>query len=227
MGGRYEVRVRAFADVSAPIAADDLLKHEPDGAATDLATAIEDGLEDDRPQGQAMLLLSDGIHNAGGVQRLREAVEKAKATATPVYTKTIGGPAVANDIEVNLEQPQELAFVDQRVPVTVSIRQRGFLGPKTTLRLLLDDRPVEKRDVALKADGAVEEVFYLSHKKSGLYRYDICADGLPGEVTTANNRRPCCCALSINRSACCCWRASRTGTRSSWCGRSRPTARSS
>ena len=110
---------------------------------------------------------------------------------------------------MNLDQPQELAFVDQRIPVAVSIRQRGHLGDSTTLRLLLAEpgsgdaarrsdarlaiaanKLVEKREVRLKADAAVEEVFYVSHKKSGLYRYEISADGLPGEVTTANNTAP-------------------------------------
>ncbi len=32
-----------------------------------------------------MLLLSDGIHNAGGIERLRQSAAKAKAMAAPVY----------------------------------------------------------------------------------------------------------------------------------------------
>ena len=85
MGERYEVRVRTFAETSSPAALGDALpKQEPDGAATDLAAAVEDALEDDRPQGQAMLLLSDGIHNAGGVERLRQSAAKAKAMAAPL-----------------------------------------------------------------------------------------------------------------------------------------------
>ena len=48
----------------------------------DLAAAIEDSLEEDRPQGQAVMLLSDGVHNApGGSARLRESLAKAKALA--------------------------------------------------------------------------------------------------------------------------------------------------
>ena len=56
--------------------------------------------------------------------------------AAPVYVKTIGGPAAVNDLEVSLQQPQELAFVGQRVPVAVSLRQRGSLAAKTALSLL-------------------------------------------------------------------------------------------
>jgi hypothetical protein len=49
---------------------------------------------------------------------------------------------------------------------------------------------VEKRDVPLKANDVVEEVFHVSHKTSGLYRYEVRADALPGEVTTINNTAP-------------------------------------
>ena len=190
LNDRYEVRVRAFADASSPASPETLAKQEPDGPATDLAAAVQEALADDQPQGQAMLVLSDGIHNAGGVERLRQSVAKAKAMAAPAYVRTIGGPAAVNDIEVSLQQPQELAFVGQRVPVAVSVRQRGSLAAKTGLSLWLDDKPVEKRDVALKPDDVVEQVFYVLHPLSGLYRYEVRAEAIAGEVTTVNNAAP-------------------------------------
>ncbi len=187
---QYEVRLRWFAATSAPCSPEALAGASPDGAATDLAAAVQGALEDDRPQGQAMLLLSDGIHNTGGAEPLRQAAAKARAMAVPVYAKTIGGPAVVNDLEVTVEQPQELAFAGQRVPMAVNLRQRGKLGEKTTLSLWRGEELVEKRDVALRPDDAVEEVFYVTHKQSGLYRYEVRAEALPGEATTANNAAP-------------------------------------
>ena len=190
LGKRYEVRLRTFADAPSSASLETIAKQTPDGAATDLAAAVEDSLEDDRPQGQAMLLLSDGINNAGGVERLRQAADKAKAMAAPVYVRSIGGAATVNDLEVGLDQPQELAFVGQRVPVVVSLRHRGSLPTKTSAALLLDGKPVERRDVTLKRNDTVEEVFHVSHKAPGLYRYEVRADALPGEVTTVNNSAP-------------------------------------
>jgi len=190
LGERYEVRVRTFAETSSPASLKMLSKQTPDGPATDLAAAVEDAMEDDRPQGQAMLLLSDGINNAGGIERLRQSAAKAKAMAAPVYVKSIGGAATVNDIEVGLDQPQELAFVGQRVPVVVSLRHRGSLPTNTSAALLLDGNRVEKRAVTLKKNDTVEEVFYVSHKAPGLYRYEVRADALPGEVTTVNNAAP-------------------------------------
>lgn len=190
LGDRYEVRVRSVAERSAAGSIDELAKAKPDGRSTDLAAAMQDAIEDDRPQGQAMLLLSDGIHNAGRIERLRQNAAKAKAMAAPVYVKPLGGEAAVSDVEVSLGQPQELAFVGQRVPVAVGLRQRGSAAVKTGLALLLDDKPVQRCEASLKPNDAVEEVFYVSHKKPGLYRYEIRADALPGEVTTVNNAAP-------------------------------------
>lgn len=186
---RYEVRVRAFAENSTLIAPDQLARQPADGASTDLAAAVEESLDADRPQGQAVLLLSDGGHNAGGgAGRVMEAVTKAKAMAAPLYIKTLGGPTVVRDLEVALHMPQELAFVKQKVPVAVTLRQRGTLARKTSLALLQDGRTIEKRDVDLKPDGTTETTLYVTQEKAGLYRYELRADPLPEEVTELNNR---------------------------------------
>ncbi|MEN6459164.1 MAG: hypothetical protein ABFC63_09560 [Thermoguttaceae bacterium] len=184
---QYEVRLRWFAGDSAPCSPDALAKASPDGPTTDLAAALLAALEEDRPQGQAILLLSDGIHNSGGAESLRQAAAKARAMAVPVYVKALGADTGVNDLEVTVQQPQELAFVGQRVPVVATLQQRGKLGSTAKLSLWVDDQLVESRAVALKSDDAVEELFYVSRSKSGLYRYEIRAETLAGEATTVNN----------------------------------------
>ncbi|MEN6451314.1 MAG: hypothetical protein ABFC96_12555, partial [Thermoguttaceae bacterium] len=187
---QYEVRLRWFADRSAACSPETLAAGSPDGPATDLAAAIQGAIEEDRPQGQAVLLLSDGIHNAGGSDTLRQATVRARAMAVPIYTQAIGAQATVTDLEVALRQPQELAFAGQRVPVVAMLRGRGNLGPKTRLSLWLGGKQIESRDVTLKRDDAVEEVFFVSHNQNGLYRYEVRAEPMPGEATTANNTAP-------------------------------------
>ena len=193
---RYEIRLRTFAGDSSPAGIETLDARRPDGAATDLAGAIESSLDSDGApgtpgrQGQAVLLLSDGGHNVGGPARLRDAAARAKLQSTPIFTKTIGGPAEVRDLEVEVERPQELTFVRQAAPVTVTLRQRGSLATHATLRLLLDGKEIEKRSVPLVANGRSEQVFNVKQEKAGLYRYEVLADALPGEVTTANNSSP-------------------------------------
>ncbi len=184
---RFQVRIRSFAEASSPATAKDLAGRPPDGAVTDLAAAIKASL-DDCPRGQAMLLLSDGIHNAGGGSaRVRLSVDKARAMAAPIFTRTFGGKSAVRDIEVGLVAPQELAFIDQTLSVRVRLRQRGMLSDRLHLRLQLDGNDVQQADAPLASDGVTEAVFQIQRKKAGLYRYEICGDVLPGEVTGVNN----------------------------------------
>lgn len=190
LSDRYEVRIRTFAADSQAVSPDELGRLQPDGPATDVASAIESALDAEQPQGQAILLLTDGIHNVGLQERVRRAEAKAKALAAPIYTRAFGGPAEVDDLEVSLAMPQELAFVGQRVPVSVSVRQRGSLARQTKLSLWLDGKQVEQRDAKLVPNAAREEVFQISQKSPGLYRYEIRAEVLPGEVTPLNNTAP-------------------------------------
>ncbi len=186
---KYDVRVRTFADESSAAVPQQLREMTPDGATTDLAAAIDNALEDDRPQGQAMLLLSDGGHNIGaGMTAVRRSVAKAKAMAAPIYTKTLGGATGVRDLRVELNRTRELAFVRQRVAVVVNLQTQGALAGKTRLTLRLNEEVIETRDVELLPHRGGEETFHVSQESSGLYRYEIAAEGLPGEVTGVNNR---------------------------------------
>lgn len=188
LADRYDVRLRWFADDSAGARPEDLDQREPDGAATDLAAAIEKGLHEDCLQGQAMLLLSDGGHNAGGgADRVRKSAAKAKAMAAPILACTLGGQAGVRDLEVSLDMPEKLAFVGQDVPVIVHLRQRGALARRTTLSLRRAGQALQEREVELSPDGVTEEVFQVTEPAPGLYRYEIVAEPLAEEVTGVNN----------------------------------------
>jgi hypothetical protein len=189
MADRFEVRVRTFAGTLSPAEGPELEARKPDGQLTDLAAALLSSLEEGRPQGQAILLLSDGIHNAGGgAARVLDAVRVAKAMACPVSTRAFGGDVAAvKDLAVELRSPQELAYVGQKIPVAVLLRQRGLAGAQATLTLRHEDKEVERRQVALAAQETTEVRFQVSRDRTGLYRYEVRADPLPGEVSLVNN----------------------------------------
>lgn len=192
LGDKFDVQIRTFADTSTPASADDLLKQSPEGAATNLAVAVEDALSDELPQGQTVLLLSDGGHNEGGQHALREAVAKAKTMASPVYVHTIGGQTQVRDLAVELAAAEELAFIDQRVPVSVKLVQRGPLSKRVNVSLRLDGKLLESKPIELDASESLTEKvfpvdFQVSQKKPGVYRYQVEVDALPEEVSPVNN----------------------------------------
>jgi hypothetical protein len=188
LGDRYDVQVAAFAGSVRPTDVADLEKRAPDGTITDIAAALTESLAGNRASGQAVILLSDGIHNGpGGTARVLDAVRVARAMASPIYTHTLGGDPRVQDLAVELRSPQEVAFMGQKVSVPVTLRQRGFAGAKATLVLAHDGQEIDRRQVTLTKDETVEVVFQVGQDKPGVYRYEVRAEPLPGEVSVSNN----------------------------------------
>jgi hypothetical protein len=186
---QFDVQVRTFSESTKAVGMNDLAAHEPKGQSTDLATAVADVLADDRPQGQAVVVLSDGIHNAaGGAQPVLDAVRRAKSLAAPVYTRTVGGGGTTIDLAIELRSPQDMAFIGQRVPVTVRATGRGVRGGQADVTLLYNGKEVGRQPVTLNQNGSSPEVrFWVKQDKMGLYPYEARIDPLPGEATQANN----------------------------------------
>jgi hypothetical protein len=188
LGKRFDIRVKSFSDAITATDATSLRFKPATGMSTDLAGALAGGFEPDRPAGQAVLLLSDGIHNAGGGNtRVLDAVRVAKALGAPVYTKTFGGQQSIMDIAVEIRSPQDLSFVKQKVPLTVRIKPTGVGTTKTDVVLLRDQKEVGRRTVELTPAGPSDVHFIISQDKPGLYPYEVKAMPLPGEVSQANN----------------------------------------
>ena len=168
---RFEVRVRKFA--GAPVAADphDLVTKEPAGMTTDLAAAVAGALAEDRPAGQAVVLLSDGIHNAGGgAAAVLDAARHARASAAPVFTRTLGSEAGGLDLRVEMHTPQDLAFIGQRVAVSARVSQVGVSAGRANVSLLAaDGSEVAREQVDLLADAPSEVTFWVTGEKPGVF----------------------------------------------------------
>ncbi len=185
---KFDVSVRTFGDASSVIAPEELATFTPDRQATDIAGVIAGSLGTDHPQGHAVVLLSDGIHNgAAGVNGLREVLRSAKAMNVPIYTATYGGDTVLKDLEVSVARPQDLAFVGQNVPFSVVVHQRGRLTDAADVVLLQDGKEIAKQKTALAENGTATVRFEVSRDQSGLFHYEVQVAPLPGEATTANN----------------------------------------
>jgi hypothetical protein len=195
LADRFDIALRTFSGESGqvrPVDLSQLTSTDPTGHSTDLALAITSSLEPDRPQGEALLLLSDGIDNAGEEARVLEAAQRAKAVAAPVYTRTLGGQAGVRDLAIEAELPQDVAFVGQQVPIRARLTAQGLSGAVAKVSLVADGKVVDRQEVRLsdnsKTGGSAHEVqFQARHDHSGVYRYELRAEPMPGEATTVNN----------------------------------------
>ena len=188
LDGSCEVRVRLVGESVTAVELAELDRHAPAGRVTDLAAALAGGADDTRPAGQCVVLLSDGIHNAGGgAARVLEAARLARALACPVFTRPFGGDHAVKDLAVEPRAPQEVAFVEQPVAIPVLVRHRGLAGGRTMVTLSLDGKEVDRKPVALPPAGDAEVRFQVRQPKTGLFQYELRAESLPGEVSLANN----------------------------------------
>ncbi len=185
---RYNIELHRFADTIVPTSADELAGRTPAGEYTDIATALREALQTDRNSGKAIVLLSDGIHNASSEARCLESARLAAALSVPIYTQVIGGETAVRDLAVEVRSPQELAFVGQIVPVRVIVQPRGLAGARARVSLWDGDRMVEQRELALASDADVEVEFPVKPERSGMFRYEIRAEPLAHEATQANNQ---------------------------------------
>jgi hypothetical protein len=187
LGDRYDVQLQTFAAHSTPVEPTELGELKPEGQFTDLAAGIASLLQADRPQGQAIVLLSDGIHNVGGEALVLEVAEQARALTAPIFAKTLGGDTHVRDLSVDVQTPQDLAFVNQKIPIRVQLESQALAGAVVRVALSSEEREIAHQDVTLSADQTTSLEFPVSHDRSGVFRYEISVAPIQGEVTDANN----------------------------------------
>jgi len=125
---RYDVRLLTFAGDADELLAIGNEQLAAEGELTDLGSALLAGIAENRPQGQAMLLLSDGIHNAGSTASVLSASGKARAMDVPIFAHTLGGKLDVKNLKVQLRSPQELAFTGQELAIEAQLSHLGLAG---------------------------------------------------------------------------------------------------
>jgi hypothetical protein len=188
LSDRFDVRIRAFDQTLRRLDAAAVATTVPDGPGTDLATAVNASLTEEHAQGQAVVLLSDGIDNAGGgTGPVLAAVRTAKAMAAPIYTRTFGGDVRQMDLAVDIRSPQDMAVVGQKVPLAARVTAVGVTAVKTNVTLWHGGREVARREVTVGTNADADVTFQIQQDKVGLYPYEVRVDPLPGEASQANN----------------------------------------
>ena len=184
----FSVSLGAFDRAGRPLAAEALAAPlAPDGPMTDLATAINEPLAGGNPP-MALLVLSDGIHNASDADPL-ESARRARALGCPVYTLTLGSDAAVQDLGLALAEREGLTFVRQPYRALATLTHRGFENTAAAVTVRLDGRAVEERKVPITGPGDISLDFLLVQENPGLYEYEIAVEEHAGEVFRTNNRQ--------------------------------------
>lgn len=193
------VQVRSFADRSQVLDEQtaESLDLQADGSASDLARALAeltsspDGSDepaDPRPLA-AIVLISDGLYDVADETTQDPLILAARALGVPITTVSAGAPAI-RDIAVASLRAGEFAFVENVAEFSADIVAHGLADRPAEVSLRRDGVVVATTTILLGADGeAVAARFEVAPDRVGQFVYEIAVTPLPGEATTANNRR--------------------------------------
>jgi hypothetical protein len=197
LGFDYDLRPFTFARELNDVAANGQAATQPanswidalpsDGSSTALGDALGNVLLQTRGQPLAgIFLATDGANNAGSAPELQ--AERAGQAGVPLYIWGVG-LAAPRDIIVGSIYAEQIAFVNDKVPVTVRVRSVGLAGQSADLILREQDQEVARKHIEFGADG--EQVVHLEYtpEKAGDFKLTALVPPRADEVVKDNNQQ--------------------------------------
>jgi uncharacterized membrane protein len=184
-------QTRLFRVDDAPARIESLKDLHPSAPSTRIGDSLKQlsAETSDLPIG-AVVLLSDGADNAGGISA--DAINALRARHIPVHTVGFGRERAQHDVELDDVVIAPRALADSRIAAKVSFHQHGYNGAKInlTVRDVSGGQPkvLAARAIALGPEGNLQsETLMFNIGSAGAKTLQIAAAPLPGEENTANN----------------------------------------
>jgi uncharacterized membrane protein len=159
----------------------------PVAPATHIGASLEQLLTQSEglPLG-AVVLLSDGGDNSGGVDR--NVIEALRNHRIPVYTVGFGDEKASRDVEVEDVVVASRALAGSRLSATVKFQQHGYAGARSTLSVRDGSQVLSTHDVVLAADGTVQtENILFNVGPAGAKTLSFAVEPVAGETNRSNN----------------------------------------
>jgi uncharacterized membrane protein len=182
---KFQVRLYRFGGGTERIAKLDQLASA--SASTHIGDSLNEIVSDaaSLPIG-AVVLLSDGADNSGGIDR--ETIASIRSRRIPVHTVGVGREQFDRDVEIADVTLPARSLAGARLAAQVSIRQRGYSG--RTARLSIEDggKALTSRQITFNRDGALQtESVFFNASAAGVRNLRIAIEPVEGEQNTANN----------------------------------------
>jgi uncharacterized membrane protein len=166
---------------------------KPDGPRTDFGRMLHTLAERYGAERslRGLIVLSDGADNGTRFPALGEAA-KWRSLGGPVQTFALGQPNTSSsqrDIAITSITPEPSPVpVKAKLAVRGTLDAPGFEGARVRVRLFLDDKEANTKDVELlKTNGNEVTLTADAPANPGEVKLTLKADPLPGEATTVNN----------------------------------------
>ncbi|MGI9075121.1 MAG: glutamine amidotransferase [Bryobacteraceae bacterium] len=134
----------------------------------------------------AVVLLSDGADNSGGVDAAT--LSALGRRRLPVNTIGLGREHLRNDIELDGFEVPGQALASSRLQAQITIRQNGFNGRRVQLVLTAGGNVVANRDLVLRDAPQQIENLEFNAGPAGVKNIAAQLNPLPGEENRHNNQ---------------------------------------
>jgi uncharacterized membrane protein len=187
----FDLHLVEFSERAAPLdRPGDLLRLKPDGQATSLARGLGVAAQAaPRRDVEAIVLFSDGIHNAAG-----DPVTTARKLGVVVHTIGVGNslrnsPSHRDVRLADLECPEQLP-VNNRARITAHIGHSGLAGQVVKAVFEEDGKPLDQSEIVLpEGDRLLEVVFQFVPSVRGRHSYTVRIPAVSEEKIAQNNHR--------------------------------------
>jgi uncharacterized membrane protein len=161
------------------------------GDAAAPATHIGDGLNQivaetsDLPLG-AVVLLSDGSDNSGGIDR--ETIAALRNRHIPVHTVGFGDETVSPDVEIDDAVVAPRVMANSRFSAEITFHQYGYDGRKATLAVRDRSQVLSSREITFAGAGQMQsEALVFNAGAAGTKSLQFSIDPQPDEKNRLNN----------------------------------------
>ena len=172
--------------------AETLPQFEPNGALTDIGTAIREAAAAWKGQNTAgILLITDGGHNSGQFP-----LEDITRLGVPVYAIGVGSVEPPKDIQIQHIDYTPVVYTDHESIIRVTVAQTGYTGKTARISLREMTRKTLVDSVTLTFNEPQNGVttkqiveLKLTPQVEGNFQYTVELPVLDSELTEANNQK--------------------------------------
>lgn len=134
----------------------------------------------------AVVLLSDGAENSGGIDL--DTTNEIKRYHLPVHTVGFGRERPDRDIEVREAEVPQRILANSKLNAVVSFRQFGYEGKRARVTLKDGGKVLASREVSLKKDGVEQaETVVFNSGAAGVRTLQVSVEPMDGEENRQNN----------------------------------------
>jgi uncharacterized membrane protein len=185
LSDKYQVRLYSFGSGISRLA--NLEQLTSDKTATHISSSLKAAISEAAtlPVG-AMVVLSDGADNAGGIDI--ESMAEIRRQRIPIHTIGYGREQFDRDAELTDIDIPARSLNGARLSANVSFRQRGYDRQRARIVVRSEGKVLASRDVTMRGDGSTQsETVLFAPGTPGPRTIEFSIEGLAQEENTQNN----------------------------------------